>query len=80
MLEKNNIDVLQDDNVDDKKDNTPGQDTEDKVNTSTSDKKDNTSDKVKTGDQTSIAAYIMTLFIGLAGMMVLVYKRKKENL
>lgn len=69
-----------DDNVDDKKDNTPGQDTEDKVNTSTSDKKDNTSDKVKTGDQTSITTYIMTLFIGLAGMMVLVYKRKKENL
>lgn len=72
-----------DDDVDDKKDNTPSQDTEDKVNTSTSDKsdkKENTSDKVKTGDQTSIAAYIMTLFIGLAGMMVLVYKRKKENL
>ncbi|MBS7125217.1 MAG: LPXTG cell wall anchor domain-containing protein, partial [Coprobacillus sp.] len=37
-------------------------------------------DKVKTGDQTSITTYIMTLFIGLAGMMVLVYKRKKENL
>jgi len=72
-----------DDEVDDKKDNTPSQDTENKVNTSTSDKtdkKENTTNKVKTGDQTSTAAYIITLFIGLAGVMILVYKRKKENL
>lgn len=69
-----------DDEVNDKKDNTPSQDTENKVNTSTTNKKENTISKVKTGDQTSITAYIIMLCIGLAGMMVFVYKRKKENL
>ena len=72
-----NIDTKDDtnDKTDDKKDNTPDQDINNKVNTSTSDKtnnKENKNDKVKTGDMTVIAPFVLmaicaAIFIVLLG-------------
>ena len=72
-----NDETKDDHQVDDKKDNTPNQDTNNKVNTSTSNKtnnKENKNDKVKTGDMTVIAPFVL---MAICTAIILVLLRKK---